>query len=136
MKKYTLKNDLSVFGVPVTTFPNGIGEVFDSLIRLIPDGLNRSYFGISKMDGEEITYIAAAEQKENGESEKFRCNNYLIEGGEYFVIEVKDWRSKTDSIKNVFGEMMQDPYTDKSKPCVEWYRTDIEMWCMMKVINK
>ena len=42
------QEDITVFGVRVETFPDGIKEAFDSLMSIF--GNNRSYYGISWMD--------------------------------------------------------------------------------------
>ena len=47
MEKYTVENDIPVFGLQVKTFPSGIGETFDQLVRLLPGGFDRSFYGIS-----------------------------------------------------------------------------------------
>jgi len=133
IQDYKLINTINVIGVPVTTFPHSIGDVFDSLMRLLPEGSKRSYYGISKMEEDHILYIAAAEEKNENESKIYRCNRYVIEGGKYLTIPIKEWRKKTDSIKDIFHELMQDTRTDKSKPCVEWYKNDEEILCMMQV---
>ncbi len=133
IEKYKLENDIKVIGVPVTSFPNGIGEVFESLINLLPGGASRSYYGISEMEDDQITYIATGEEKSENEAKVYRCNRYEIERGEYLAITLKDWQTKTDSIKEIFHELMQDKRSDHSKPCIEWYKSDQEMLCMMKV---
>ena len=48
------------------------------------------------------------------------------------MVLVRDWRKKTGCIKDVFHEMMQDNRFDGSKPCIEWYKNDEEMLCMLK----
>ncbi|HEY5825187.1 MAG TPA: hypothetical protein VIT44_12505 [Cyclobacteriaceae bacterium] len=133
IQNYKLIDTINVLGVPVTTFPHGIGDVFESLMRLLPDGSQRSYYGISNMEDDHISYIAAAEEKNENEAKIYRCNRYVIESGKYLTIHVNEWRKKTDSIKDVFHELMQDPRTDKSKPCIEWYKNDEVMLCMMQV---
>jgi predicted transcriptional regulator YdeE len=135
MEKYTLQNDLKVFGVQVKTFPNGIGEAFEALVKMLPGGFDRPYYGISYMskDGKMI-YIAAAIEKQEGEAEKYNCERYTIEKGEYLVITVNDWRSKTDCIKDVFHEILNDSHVDKTKPAIEWYKDEKEMICMVKTI--
>jgi predicted transcriptional regulator YdeE len=135
METHIQKNDLTVFGFQVKSFPEGIGEAFDSLIAMVPEGLERSYYGISYMTPEgEVVYIAAVEEKNDGEAEKNRCERYTIEKGEYFSVSVKDWRKKTDSIKDVFHEMMHQKNIDQTKPCIEWYKNEDEMCCMVKVL--
>ena len=134
MEIYNVNKDIDAFGFQVKTFPEGIGEAFDSLIQMVPEGLNRSYYGISYMTPEnEVVYIAAVEEKNKGEAEKNKCQRYIIEKGKYLTVTVLDWRQKTDTIKDVFHEMMKEENLDKTKPCVEWYKNDDEMLCMLKV---
>lgn len=136
MEKYNLQNELEVFGRQVKTFPDGIDEAFDALVKML-GGFDRSYYGISYMtpDGKMI-YYATAIEKETGEAEKYNCDRLTIEKGEYLAITVNNWRSKTGTIKNVFHEIMNDGRADKTKPAVEWYKNDDEMLCMVKTIEK
>ena len=134
METYVFKNDVTAFGFQVKAFPAGIGEAFDALIAMVPEGLNRSYYGLSYMtEGGNVVYIAAVEEKTRGEAEKNNCERYTIEKGTYATVTVTDWRQKTDTIKDVFHEMMQEKNIDHSKPCVEWYKNDDEMLCMLKL---
>ena len=122
----------STFGFQVTSFPQGIGEAFDSLIDRVPDGLERPYYGISYVENNHIVYLAAALEKFPGEAEKYGFRRYVINEGEYNAITVKDWRTKTDTIKDVFMELMKDDCPTENNPCVEWYKNDDEMVCMVK----
>ncbi len=134
METYTLNDDLKVFGSQVKSFPNGIKEAFEALMKTIPEGKNRSYLGLSQFanDGS-ILYYAAAEETFRGEGDKYNYDTYTIEKGDYLTEAVHDWRKKTNCIKDVFHEMMQNIRIDKNKPCVEWYKSDDEMFCMIKM---
>ena len=134
METYNLKNDLKVFGKEVPTFPRGVSDAFHQLITIIPDGSNRAYYGLSHMDETgKIIYKAAAEEKYAGEAEKYNCDRYIIEKGEYLAVTLADWRGKTDCIKDMFHDMMEDDRADKTKEVVEWYKTDTEMLCLVKM---
>lgn len=134
MEILNLKSDIHVFGIEVSDFPHGIGEAFDSLIKIVPEGFGRPYYGISfKSPDEKMVYLATAEEKTLGEAEKYNCRRYVIEKGDYLTVTIRDWRTKTDSIKDVFHQMVQDDRADCSKPCVELYKNDDEMICMVKV---
>jgi hypothetical protein len=132
MDTITLKEDLPIFGLPVKNFPEGIGETFDKLVSLVPGGFSRPYYGISKMTDKGMHYMAAALEISKSEAEQCHCERATIEHGEYLAETVKDWRSKTDSINGVFHTLLQDPKADNTKPCVEWYKNDQEMVCMVK----
>jgi hypothetical protein len=134
METYNLKTDLKVFGKEVTTFPLGVKEAFDTLLDMIPDGYKRSYYGLSYMDeAGKIIYKATAEEKYEGEAEKYHCERSVIERGKYLAVTITDWRKKIDCIKDVFHDLMQDDRADKTKEVVEWYKTETEMLCLVKM---
>ena len=134
METYDLKKDLKVFGKEVKTFPLGVKEAFGALLDIIPEGFKRSYFGLSYMDDKgKIVYIATAEEKDEGEAEKYNCERYTVEKGEYLAVTLDDWLKKVDCIKDIFHEMMEDDRADKTRPVVEWYKTETEMLCLVKM---
>ena len=134
MEKLNLLEDRVVFGLQVKTFPIGIGQAFDSIAHKIPDGRNRLSYGISWMEENKIIYYAMAEEKYPGEAVQYNYTIMRIEKGDYWVMIIKDWQSKTDKLKDIFHEMMQSKETDNAKPRIEWYKSDDEMLCMMKAI--
>lgn len=136
MEKYIFENGLKVFGIEVKNFPAGIDEAFDELIKKTGDCAGeREYYGVSSINSEgKMIYKAVAEEKNEGEAEKYNYEKSLIEKGEYLYKELKDWRNNTNCIKDIFMNMMQDDKVNKAKPCVEWYKNDEEMLCMMKAI--
>jgi len=77
--------------------------------------------------------MATAEEKYLGEAEKYNCDRYIIEKGEYLAVTIIDWLKKTDCIKDVFQDMMEDDRADNTKPVVEWYKTETEMLCLVKM---
>lgn len=133
MEIYNLQHDVKVFGFRVTSFPAGIGEAFELLIKTVPGGFDRPYYGISYMDKDgQMIYNAAALEKYEGEAEKYNFEKYIIEKGEYQAVTVSGWREKTACIKDVFYEIIQDSRVDKTKPAVEWYKNNDEMVCMIQ----
>lgn len=132
MEKYTLAEDIKAFGAQVKTFPYGIGEAFEKLVKMLPAD-NRPFYGISECTSDGIIYNAAALETYDGEAEKYNCDKYIIESGDYLTIRVTDWLKKTDFIKVVFEELFKDERSDRSKPCIEIYENDDEMVCMVKI---
>ncbi|AYB34070.1 hypothetical protein [Chryseolinea soli] len=133
MQKIVLPKDLHLFGNRVHTFPVGIKESFDALIAMLPEGLERPYYGVSWMEAGVVIYYTMAAEKFSGEAKLYSCETNLnIEKGEYLAVTVRDWMSKTDSIKDVFDGLMKDKRVATGAPCVEWYKSDEEMVCMMK----
>ena len=133
MEIIRIDNGKKVFGVRVKTFPNKIGEAFDALRNQIPEGEKRTYYGISWMENNSVVYYVAVEQKDDDEARKFNGREFTIGNGKYIREIVTDWMPKVGSIKDIFTAMMADPGVDLTKPAIEWYKSDQEMWCMMKL---
>ncbi len=135
MNVYHLHDDIKVFGFVVTTFPAGIGEAFNELIEKTGDGAGaRNYYGLSECIDGKIIYYALVEEKFPAEAEKYSYQKLTIEKGEYVSSVISKWREKTECIKDVFHEIMQDPRVNKAKPAIEWYKDDHEMMCMVKMM--
>ena len=136
MEKLIFEKDLKVFGIEVKTFPLGIDEAFNKLIKQTGDGAGaREYYGISSMNKNgKMIYKAVAEEKYEGEAKKYKYDESIIEKGEYFFEVLKDWRNQTQCIKDIFTKMIEDDRIDKTKPAVEWYKNENEMLCMIKAI--
>lgn len=135
MEELIFENEIAVFGIEVKTFPLGIGEAFDELIKATGDCAGeRNYYGISSLKNGKMIYKAVAEENFEGEATKFNYEKDVIENGKYVFEVLRNWRDKTSCIKDVFHEMMKDNRVDKTKPAVEWYKSEDEMYCMVKAI--
>src|SRR3954454_3148862 len=121
MKQYELTEDLTLIGVHVTTFPNGIKEAFENLMKTL--GSDRAYYGVSWMDeNDSVKYYAMAREFFPGEAKLWNYESLMIEKGEYQTEVVHDWLSKTDCIKDVFHNLMGNNKPGKNHPCIEWYK--------------
>ena len=136
METLKIENDIHLFGREVKTFPQGIGEAFDALQKEIPDGLNRAWYGLSRMkEGGGILYIAAAAEKFPGEAGKYNCQRYIIKKGAYMAETIPDWMKNIGHIKDAFDALLKDEWIDTTAYCVEWYKSDEEMVCMVKILE-
>lgn len=134
MQTLTLNKNLNVFGIEVPSFPIGIGEAFDALMKATGDAAGaRNYYGISFMNKEgKMIYKAVAEEKYEGEAVKFNYEKGSIEKGEYLYQTLYHWPNKTNLIKEIFSGMMQDEKVDTRQPAIEWYKNNDEMLCMVR----
>lgn len=136
MEKIILDHDINVFGMQVTTFPMGVAEAFDKLVKMLSGGFDRSFYGISFMEpGGKMVYIAAAEEREQGEAEKYHCEKYIVEKGVYTAEKITGWRQQIHCIKDAFHRLVQEKNMDMEKPAVEWYKSEEEMFCMVKELQ-
>ena len=134
MELYKQSEDIGVIGIHINTFPVGIKEAFDSLMKTF--GVGRNYYGISWMDERNsVQYYAMVKEAFPGEGENHRYERLTIEKGEYKTETVYNWLNKTDCIKDVFHDLMANNKPNKNHPCIEWYQSDEEMLCMVKAYD-
>ena len=133
MKDYQIRSNINVMGAIVKTFPMGIGEAFENLLKKIPGGFSRNYFGIGECKDGKIIYIAGAEEKSPSEANELGLDHFVIEKGNYLAEEVLDWRTKTNCIKDVFEQMYKNERADRSAPSIELYLDDKRMLCLVRV---
>lgn len=134
MDTYTLMKPVTLIGFHVNNFPQGVQAAFSKLMEQFDKQGQHSYYGLSHMDEKgKIYYYAATEQSQTGEEKEYGYEKYTIPKGEYLSETLVDWLSKTDCIKDIFHEMMQDPRADLTKQCIEWYKNDKEMICLMAI---
>ena len=133
VERYELTEDLRVFGNRVEDFPKGIERAFRVLADAIPDGLTRSYYGLSYLVDGKMEYYVTVEEKSKGEAEKYGYPTHTIKKGSYSFIALKDWRSKTHLIHDIFSSLSDEDFvSDKNHPLVEWYKNENEMLCMVR----
>jgi hypothetical protein len=123
--------DLTVFGIHVRNFPDGIKDAFSGLMEVF--GNKRAYFGISWCDdNNSIQYYAMVQEAYKGEAMEYIYKTLTIGKGDYLTETVYNWLSKTDSIKAVFHKLRPGNSPDKDHPYIEWYKSDEVMLCMVK----
>lgn len=131
MKKYQLDENVPVLCQAVESFPNGITEAFNELAKKLPLANGRSYYGISYMDkAGKIIYKVAAQKTDKDNSSGFE--SFVIPKGEYLSEKITHWREHLQDIGPTFDKLMKDPHMDQNVPCIEWYKTNEEMLCLVK----
>jgi predicted transcriptional regulator YdeE len=133
MESYYLPEDVKVYCTTAKTFPDGIQEAFITLEKMLSKE-GRTFYGIShgSKDGS-IIYKAAVSESFEGEAEKYGFEKYIIKKGEYSTETIFDWRNKMESIGPTFQKLLANPRLDKTSSCVEWYKSDKELMCMVRL---
>lgn len=123
-------------GFQVPTFPDGIGDAFDQLVQRF--GLKNSYYGICSMIDGKLAYYATVEaaggaaEVVNDES----LETLSVKTGSYASVHIANWREKLPLISRTFHEMMSIDNLDRESPAIEWYKSDDDMYCMLRLADK
>lgn len=133
MKLYEQTEEVSLIGIHVTTFPNGIKEAFDDLMKVF--GNSQPYYGVSWMDtNNNVQYYAMTKERIPKDGKQYTYEHLILPKGYYETETVQDWLSKTHCIKDIFQSLMKNDTPSKNRPCIEWYQSDKEMVCMIKAL--
>lgn len=133
MEIHTVTNDIIVLCKNIASFPIGIKEGFDEMIEHF--GMEgREYYGISRMDADyNIIYKVAVKQETSGEGDQFNYTPFTIKKGQYLSETLFNWMSNTNMIKESFDKLMEDPRFDNTYDCIEWYVSDDEVKCLVRI---
>ncbi len=133
METLTLDNNIKVFYVAATSFPDGVMEAHKKIHALVPFSTDRKYFGLSRPENGVIGYKAAAEEMTEGEAEKLHCDTLGIKKGKYICITIKDFMKDIPAIGAAFKILLAEPGIDPQGYCVEWYLNDKDVKCMVRL---
>ena len=134
MEKYELAKDIIVMYVAAQSFPGGILSAFEKLESKLTSKNGRTFFGISWPDKNgKIMYKAAAEEKYNGEGKNYELDIFTIQKGTYISELIKDYKKDLSQIGNTFQQLLQYPELDTNGYCLEWYKGNDDVLCLVKL---
>jgi hypothetical protein len=132
MEVYQLEKEVKTFYVEATSFPDGVKQAWETLHSKLPSAKGRNFYGISHGSKDGIVYKAAVEENIEGEAEKYGCEAFVIPKGDYLAITIHDYMNHLPLIGQAFRRLLAHPQFDGITPCVEWYKSDEEVICMVK----
>ncbi len=136
MNTLQLDKDIVVFCLKADSFPDGVLQAHQQLHSLIAYNPQRDYFGISHPDKTgKIIYKAAAEELVKGELQKHHLEEKIIPPGKYIYIDINNFMKNIPLIGKAFEELLKDKRIDKNGFCIEWYITQENCRCMIKIIS-
>src|SRR5688572_20330796 len=102
-----LEDDIEVFCVRASFYPEGIQQAHNTLKALLPRSEGRVYYGLSRPENEGgIIYRAAATEISEGELKDSELETLVIRKGEYISIFIADYASHIEDIGNAFSELL------------------------------
>jgi hypothetical protein len=128
--------DISVVCVKASRFPEGVLEAFAKLKALIPKMAERKLFGLSRPEHGTIEYKAATEEDYPEEAEALHAESLCIKKGNYISVTIMNYMKQMESVGKTFKDMLEYPGLDPNGYCVEWYISETEMKCMVRLADQ
>lgn len=133
METTAIDNDIKVFYITATSFPEGIMAAHEKLHARVADSPNRNFYGLSRPENGAIVYKAAAEELQAGEGEKLHCETLIIKKGKYVCATIENYLQHLPKIETTFAELLKTPGLDPNGYCVEWYFNETDVKCMVRL---
>jgi hypothetical protein len=135
MKKHTLNDEVKIFYITAKSFPDGIQEAYDTLDKKLGITDGRTFYGISYMEDGKIIYKAAVAESFDGEATQLGCETMIVSKGNYLTETIMNWRENMAAFSPSFQKLLDTPNLDRNSFCVEWYKSDEEVMCMVKLVD-
>jgi predicted transcriptional regulator YdeE len=133
MEAYHMEFPILVIIEKADDFGKGIGEAFVRLAeKLDNNGQKRDCYGIVLKEDEGMNYYAAFTELYEGEAIEKEMSTYTISLGDYRSIRVDEWNKNILHIGPTFDQILKSGKVDTSSPCIEFYKTEQELICMVK----
>lgn len=133
METTTVDKDIKVFYISATSFPDGIKQAHEKLHSLIPFSKDRKYFGISRPENGIIIYRAGAEELNDREAERLNLDTLILKKGNYISLTINNYMKDIPAIGEAFKQLLSNPDIDPQGYCVEWYLSDKDVKCMVRL---
>lgn len=131
MEVFRLTKDINVIYIEAESFPGGVKNAFTKLYSQVAGTQQRRIFGLSKLQHGIIIYKAAASENFEGEGASLQLPTFLIRKGVYLTETLMDWQQNEMMIGSIFNRLVADKRLDGSAHCIEWYKSERELWCMV-----
>jgi predicted transcriptional regulator YdeE len=134
MEIITIDNDIRVFYITASSFPDGVLAAHEQLHTLIPYSEKRRYFGLSRPENDGgIVYRAAAEELTAGEAEQLNLETITLKKGRYVSLHIENYMRDISSIERAFNQLLTHPELDPQGYCVELYLSQKDVQCMIRL---
>ena len=133
METTTVDKDIKAFYITATSFPDGIKPAHEKLHSLIPFSKDRKYFGISRPENGIIIYRAAAEGLNDREAERLNLDTLILKKGNYISLTINNFMKDLPAIGEAFKQLLSNPGIDPQGYCVEWYLSEKDVKCMVRL---
>jgi predicted transcriptional regulator YdeE len=134
MEIFNLEKDITLLCVEASSFPDGVLAAHQKLHSMIEQLSERKYYGISNPDiSGKIIYKAAVEEMLENEAKNLSLETFALKSGEYISVILKNYMNELSSIGKIFTTLLENPNIDPNGACVEWYFSQNDMRCMVRL---
>ena len=131
--RYFVDVDVKLMCLKSPDGPISAGKTFDKLESKLPSLKGRRFYGLSKLEGDNITYFACVKVQGEEDASNFGLQEIVLPKGEYEREAIMDWEDHIDQIPEKFDKIESKNLVDHQKFYVEYYRSQKELILMAPI---
>jgi hypothetical protein len=136
MVEYDIKNDIEVIFEVAKDFGQDIAQSYVRLAEKIGhSGEKRDCYGLVVKTDKGIEYRGGFTSLSSTEAKEIAIPSFTIPSGNYFSILIENWNQKLLEIGPTFDQILKSGKVDTSSPCIEFYKTNKELICMVRALR-
>lgn len=133
IEAYGIEEDITLIVEKAEDFGKGIGDAFVRLAEKLENkGEVRDCYGLVLKEETTMTYYAAFTELFIGEATEKKLPTQVIDHGTYLSILINEWSQNLMHIGPTFDQLLRSELADTAMPCIEFYRTEKELLCIVK----
>ena len=133
MMRYLIDTDVKLICVKSPDGPVSASKSFDNLERKLPSLKGRKFYGMSKLEGDNLTYFACVKVQGEEDTSEVGFQEIVLPKGEYEREVIIDWEEHTDQISEQFEKIESKNIVDPQRFFVEFYKSQKELILMVPI---
>jgi len=105
MMRHHINTDIKLMCIKSPEGLISAGKTFDNLERKLPSLKGRKFYGLSKSEGENLTYLACVKVQGEEDASKLGFQEIVLPKGEYEREVIMDWEDHIDQIPEQFRKI-------------------------------
>jgi effector-binding domain-containing protein len=131
---YSIEAEIVVMIEKAVDFGQDIAQSYVRLAEKLGHKVSdkRDCYGLVLKVNDTMAYYGGFTQAIQNEAIDKSIETHIIPAGNYQSILIEDWNKKLLEIGPTFDQILKSGLVDMMSPCIEYYKSETELICMVK----
>ena len=131
--KYELSSELNLMCLKSLKGPLTAEQTFNLLENKLSTLKKKKFYGLSKLENDELTYLACVKIEEGDNTNAPRLLEVHVPRGNYIRERILEWNENLGQIPFLIDKVSADNLVDPDKYIIEFYRSEKELFLLIPI---
>ncbi len=131
--KYELSSELNLMCLKSLKGPLTAEQTFNLLENKLSTLKKKKFYGLSKLENDELTYLACVKIEEGDNTNAPRLLEVHVPRGNYIRERIVEWKENLGQIPFLIDKVSADNLVDPDKYIIEFYRSEKELFLLIPI---